>query len=125
MNKQTWKTITAICATIAAGIPLWTASYSEIQFLDSSFIAIWIGLGFAVALTITLMTTIDKNAIISATVTGFFIALAIRIVMDAITGNPVLNFAIGAAVSISCGLVSGFAGVLVGNLIKPARKKAV
>jgi len=123
MNSQTWKTITAIAATIAAGIPLWTASYRDIQFLDPTFIAIWLALGIAVVLTITLMTNISRNAIVSATVTGFFIALAIRITMDAITGNPVLNFALGAVVSIGCGLVSGFVGVLLGNLIKPSKKK--
>lgn len=123
MNTQSAKFFTTIVATVAAGIPIWTISYRDLNLTDPSFLAIWFLIGITVTFVATLFSSMKSGELIGAITVGFTIAIIIRFLGDMFFGSPGhSNLGLDLMVAVGVGAFSSWVGSFAIMIRK--RKKA-
>jgi len=111
MNTQSAKFFTTMVAAVAAGIPIWTVSYRDLNITDPSFLAIWFLIGITVTLVASLLSSMNSGELIGAITVGFTIAIIIRFLGDMFFGSPGhSNLGLGLMVAVGIGAFSSWVG---------------
>lgn len=123
-NRQNYKMIAILIATIAAGLPIWTQSLRQIDFTDPNFLMIWLAIGIAGAFTTLLFVNLKTWDMVTSFIIGYMIAVIVHF----IAGILILNFihaqlAISLLISMGVGIISGISGSYIWIAIKWKTRK--
>jgi len=121
-RKHSQKLISIIVATIAAGIPISTSSAHQLNFLDPSFLVLWIVFGMVGSFGMFLYFSLKMRDIIGTFTLGYMLAVIIRFVADILINNIThSNLTISLAVSVAAGAAAGWLGTMLWALIRRKR----
>lgn len=122
-NRQNNKLIAIIASTVAAGLPLWTSSARQVNFLDYSFLLTWIVLGFIAAFFVLFFIRLNSRELIGSFTAGYIMAVIVYFVGLILLKNIIHNqFLTSLMLAIFSGMITGWTGSLAWKWIK--RKKA-
>lgn len=123
-TKNNYKLIAIFASAIAAALPLWTQSTRRIDFLDPTFIIVWILFGLLMSFFILFFISLRKNEMISSFIVGYMLAVIIYFVGTILLTNVVHGqFLIALSLAIVAGLISGWSGSMVWVFIKKRNRK--
>lgn len=113
INRQNYKLIAILTATIAAGLPLWTSTLRQVNFLDVTFLGIWVGVGFLAAFFVLFFIPLKKGDMISSFIVGYVLAVIIYFVSRILIANIIHSqFLLSLVIAITTGALSGWFGSL-------------
>jgi|AntRauTorckE6833_2_1112554.scaffolds.fasta_scaffold56673_1 putative flippase GtrA len=123
-TKNNYKLVAIFASAIAAALPLWTQSARRIDFLDPSFIIVWILFGLLMSFFILFFISLKKNEMISSFIVGYMLAVIIYFVGTILLTNVIHGqFLIALSLAIVAGLISGWSGSMVWVFIKKRNRK--
>lgn len=121
-RKHSQKIISIVVATVAAGIPISTSSAHQLDFLDPSFLILWITFGMVGSFGMFLYFSLKMRDIIGTFTLGYMLAVIIRFVADILVNNITHgNLTVSLAVSVVAGAVAGWLGTMLWTLIRKKR----
>ncbi|MEX0646373.1 MAG: hypothetical protein WEA56_07585 [Balneolaceae bacterium] len=118
-NRQNYKLIAILTATLAAGLPLWTSTSRQIDFTGISFLAGWLVLGFISALFVRFFINLKTKDMISSFIVGYVLAVIVYFVGRVLLANIIHpQFLLSLVIAMIAGSVSGWLGSLFWSWIK-------
>lgn len=119
VNRQNYKLIAILTATLAAGLPLWTSSTRQVDFLDIYFLGIWLSLGTLAAFFVLFFIRLKIRDMISSFIVGYMLAVIIYFVGRILVANLIHSqFLLSLLIAIATGVLSGWFGSLCWTWIK-------
>lgn len=121
-RKHNQKLISIVVATVAAGIPISTSSAHQLNFLDPSFLILWVIFGMVGSFGMFLYFSLKMRDIIGTFTLGYMLAVIIRFVADILINNiSHSNLTVSLAVSVVAGATAGWLGTMMWTLIRKKR----
>lgn len=122
-RRNSQKFISLVVATIAAGIPISTASAHQLNFADPLFLGQWILLGVIGSFATFLYFSIKLRDIIGTFTLGYMLAVILRFVSDILINNVThSNLSISLMISMAVGAFSGWLGSTLWLLMRRKSK---
>ena len=113
-----------MAAFVAAGIPVSTASASELNFTDPLFLLSWCILGTIASFGTFLYFNIKRSDIIGTFIIGYMLAVILRFVIDVIVNSMThSNLGLSLLLAMAVGAFNGWAGSGLWLLMKRNRGK--
>ncbi|MEX0660559.1 MAG: hypothetical protein WD381_06140 [Balneolaceae bacterium] len=118
-RKHSQKLISIVVATVAAGIPISTSSSRQLDFLDPSFLILWVCFGMVASFGMFLYFSLKMRDIIGTFTLGYMLAVIIRFVADILINNiSHSNLTVSLAISIAVGALAGWLGAMMWTIIR-------
>lgn len=117
--------IIAICiSTIAAGLPLWTGDARQIDFSDTGFILMWIGIGVVASFVSQFVVNLKPRDLIGSFAIGYVTAVVLHFVSTILLTSYIqTRFELSLLMALVAGITSGWIGSFVWTGIKSNRPK--
>lgn len=113
-TRQNYKLIAILIATLAAGLPLWTQSVTQINFTDQLFLARWLASGVAASFFTLFIANLKMRDMIGSFTMGYSIAVIIHFVSRILLANMIHSqFILSMGIAIGFGVLSGWIGSLI------------
>lgn len=124
MNSKNHTFISILAAFIAAGIPVSTATASELDFTDPLFLLSWSVLGIIASFGTFLYFNLKRSDIIGTFIIGYMLAVILRFVIDVIVNSMThSNLGLSLLLAMAVGAFNGWAGSGLWLLMKRNRVK--
>lgn len=121
-TRQNYKLIAIFIATLAAGLPLWTQTTTQINFTDTLFLVRWLAFGIGASFFTLFVANLKMRDMIGTFTIGYLIAVIIYFVSRILIANQIHSqFILSLAFAIGFGIISGWIGSLAWRGVK--RKK--
>lgn len=124
-TRHNYRLITILISAIGAGLPLWTTNRRQIDFIDTEFLLIWIGIGVLASLVVRFVVNLKMRDMIGCFAIGYVIAVVIHFVSSILLNSYIqARFELSLLIAILVGIASGWIGSLLWmGWKKSARKK--
>lgn len=123
-TRHNYRLITILISTIGAGIPLWTSTRRQIDFTDTEFLLIWIGIGIFASLVVRFIVNLKMRDMVGCFAIGYVIAVVLHFVSSILINSYVqAQFELSLLISLLAGITSGWVGSLLWTGIKKSGKK--
>ncbi len=118
-NRQNYKMIAMLIATIAAGLPIWTRSLRQIDYTDPNFLILWLSIGIIASFTTLFFVNLKTWDMVSSFTIGYIIAVVLHFVGGILVVNYIhAQFAVALLISMGIGVASGLFGAYAWKGIK-------
>lgn len=124
-TRHNYRLITILISALGAGLPLWTTSRRQIDFMDTEFLLIWIGIGVLASLVVRFVVNLKMRDMIGCFAIGYVIAVVIHFVSSILLNSYIqARFELSLLVAILAGVASGWIGSLLWTGLKkvPGKK---
>lgn len=123
-TRHNYRLITILISTICAGIPLWTTNRRQIDFTDTEFLLIWIGIGLLGSLVVRFVVNLKMRDMVGCFTIGYVIAVVLHFVSSILVNNYVQSrFELSLLMAIIAGISSGWLGSLLWTGLKKSGSK--
>lgn len=124
-DRQKYKMIALLMATLGAGLPMWTRPLSEIDFTNLSFLGLWLLIGIAVSFISLFFISINRRDMISSFTIGYVLAVVLHFVGGVIVSNYIHSqLSLALLIAMGIGIISGYTGSVIWAWIRlKGRKK--
>lgn len=123
-TRHNYRLITILISTIGAGIPLWTTSRRQIDFTDTEFLLLWIGIGLLASLIVRFVVNLKMRDMVGCFAIGYVIAVVLHFVSSILVNNYVqARFELSLLFAILVGALSGWLGSLLWMGLKKSGSK--
>jgi predicted neutral ceramidase superfamily lipid hydrolase len=123
-TRQNYKLISIFIATLATGIPLWTQTSIQIDFTDTTFLAVWLAIGIVASFFTLFVANLKTRDMIGTFIIGYLTAVIIYFVSRILIANQIHSqFILSLAIAIGFGILSGWIGSVAWKGVKKKRKE--
>lgn len=123
-TRHNYRLITILISTIGAGIPLWATSRRQIDYTDTEFLLVWIGIGLLASLIVRFVVNLKMRDMAGCFAIGYVIAVVLHFVSSILVNNYVqARFELSLLFAIIVGALSGWLGSLLWVGLKKSGSK--
>lgn len=123
-TRHNYRLITILISTIGAGMPLWTTNRRNVDFFDTEFLLIWIGIGILASLVARFVVNLKMRDMVGCFAIGYVIAVVIHFVSSVLINNYIqARFELSLLLALLAGIASGWLGSLLWLGIKKSGAK--
>jgi len=122
-TRQNYKLISIFIATLATGIPLWTQTSIQIDFTDTTFLAVWLAIGIVASFFTLFVANLKTRDMIGTFIIGYLTAVIIYFVSRILIANQIHSqFILSLAIAIGFGILSGWIGSVAWKGVKKKKR---
>lgn len=123
-TRHNYRLITIFISTIAAGLPLWTSSARQIDFMEFSFLIVWLLLGVIASFITQFVVNLKMRDMIGCFAIGYVTAVVVHFVSTILLTSYIQSrFELSLFMALVIGILSAWLGSSLWKGVKVNKKK--